>query len=93
MVFYIQPLWLPVDYFTRKLIGDIHFILPLSKLKARTTNYIQIVGVSLGLEMEKKVEELEMGLDAQKGFAQMYEDGNMNKRIWGQVVKLHPIIR
>jgi len=24
--------------------------------------------------MEKKAEELEMGLDAQKGFAQMYED-------------------
>ena len=83
MVFYVQPSWLPVYYFARQFIGDINFVLTLSKLKARTTNYIQIVGVSLGLEMEKKVEELEMGLDAQKGFAQMYEDGNMNTRIWG----------
>ena len=33
----------------------------------------------MGLEMEKKSEEFKMGLDAQKSFAQMYEDGNMNK--------------
>ena len=34
-----------------------------------------------------------MGLDAQKSFAQMYEDGNMNKRIWGQMVKLDLVVR
>jgi len=33
--------------------------------------------------MEKKAEELKMGLNAQKSVAQMYEDGNMNTRIWG----------
>ena len=43
--------------------------------------------------MEKKMKELKMGLDAQKSFAQMYEDRNMNKRIWGQVVKLDLVIR
>jgi len=43
--------------------------------------------------MEKKAAELKMGLDAQKSFAQMYEDGNMNKRNWGQVLKLDPVIR
>ena len=43
--------------------------------------------------MEKKAEELEMGLNAQKSFTQMYEDGNMNKKIWGQVVKLDLVIR
>jgi len=43
--------------------------------------------------MEKKAAELKMGLDAQKSFAQMYKDGNMNKRIWGQVVKLDLVIR
>ena len=43
--------------------------------------------------MEKKAEELAMGLDEQKSFAQMYKDGNMNKRIWGQVVKLDLVIR
>ena len=42
--------------------------------------------------MEKKSEKLKMGLDAQKSFAQMHEDGNMNKRIRGQVVKLDPVI-
>ena len=34
-----------------------------------------------------------MGLNAQKSFTQMYEDGNMNKKIWGQVVKLDLVIR
>ena len=33
-----------------------------------------------------------MGLDAQKSFAQMYEDRKMNKRFVGQMVKLDPII-
>ena len=44
------------------------------------------------LEVEKKSKEFKMGLDAQKSFAQMHEDGNMNERVWGQVVKLDPVI-
>ena len=42
--------------------------------------------------MKKKAKELKMGLDAQKSFAQMHEDDNMNKRIGGQVMKLDPIV-
>ena len=42
--------------------------------------------------MEKITEELEMGLDAQKSFAQMYDDRMMNKRIGGKMVKLDPAI-
>ena len=42
--------------------------------------------------MKKVVEKVEMGLDAQKSFAQMYEDRYMNKRIGGEMMKLDPII-
>ena len=42
--------------------------------------------------MEKKSEELKMGLDAQKSLAQIHEDRNMNKGIGGQVVKLNPVV-
>ena len=42
--------------------------------------------------MEKMFEEIEMGLDAQKSFAQMYEDRYMNKRIGGKMMRLDPII-
>ena len=42
--------------------------------------------------MEKKTKELEIGLDALKSFAQMYEDRKMNERIGGQMVKLDPVI-
>ena len=41
--------------------------------------------------MKEVEEKLRMGLDAQKNFAQMYEDGNMNKRVWGEMMKLDPV--
>ena len=41
--------------------------------------------------MKEVEEKLKMGLDAQKNFAQMYEDGNMNKRVWGEMMKLDPV--
>ena len=42
--------------------------------------------------MEKESKELKMGLDAQKNFAQMHEEGNVNKGIEGQMVELDPVI-
>jgi len=42
--------------------------------------------------MEKVTEKFEMGLDAQKRFAQMYEDRHMHKRIGSKMMKLDPII-
>ena len=74
MVCYVQPFWLPVDYFTRQFMGDINLIHPLPKLDTHTTDYIQSSGVRLGLKMEEVAEKLKMGLDAQKSFAEMYED-------------------
>ena len=42
--------------------------------------------------MENESKEFKMGLDAQISFAQMYEDRNMNKRIWGEMMKLDPVV-
>ena len=42
--------------------------------------------------MKKVVEKVEMVIDAQKSFAQVYEDRYMNKRIRGKMMKLDPII-
>ena len=42
--------------------------------------------------MEKESEEFKMGLDAQKSFAQIYEDRNMNKRVRGEMMKLYLVI-
>jgi len=41
--------------------------------------------------MEKKSEKLKMRLNAPKSLAQMYENRDMNKGIWGQVVQLDPV--
>ena len=41
--------------------------------------------------MEKVAEEFKMRLDAQKSFAQMHEDRNVDKGIGGQMVKLDPV--
>jgi len=46
----------------------------------------------LRLEVEKKSKDFKMELDAQKIFAQVHEDGNMNESVQGQVVKLNPVI-
>ena len=43
-------------------------------------------------QVEKELKELKMGLDAQKSFTQMHEDGNVNKGIGGQMMKLDPIV-
>jgi len=42
--------------------------------------------------MKKVAEKIEMGLDAQKRLAQMYEDRHMHKRIGGKMVKLDHIM-
>ena len=42
--------------------------------------------------MKEVAEKVEMGLDAQKSFAQMHEDGIVNQGIGGQVMKLDPVV-
>ena len=42
--------------------------------------------------MEKIAEELKMGLNAQKSFAQMHEDRHMNKVIGSQMVQLNTVV-
>jgi hypothetical protein len=42
--------------------------------------------------MEEVTEKLKMGLDAQKSFAQVYEDGKVNKRIGGEMMKLDAVV-
>ena len=37
-------------------------------------------------------EKLNIGLDGQKSFAQVYEDGKMNKEIGSKMMKLDPVI-
>ena len=44
--------------------------------------------------MEEMAEKLKMGLDAQKSFAQVHEDGDLKDGVWGQVVCLNsPVIQ
>ena len=42
--------------------------------------------------MNEVAEKLKMGLDTKKSFAQMYGDGNMNKGVWGEMMKLDPVV-
>ena len=43
-------------------------------------------------KVEKESKEFKMRLYAQKSFAQIHEDGNVNKGIGGQVMKLDLVI-
>jgi len=42
--------------------------------------------------VKEMVEKLEMGLDAQKSFTQMYEDGNVKDRVGEKMMQLNPIV-
>ena len=61
-------------------------------LNTSTPNNIQLFGVRLGFEMEQMAEKLKMGLDAHKSFAQVYEDGKMNKEIRGEMMQLDYVV-
>ena len=74
MVFNIKSFRPPVDHLPRKLVRDVHFFHPLSELKSSTAYYCYLLLTRLGLQMEEIAEEIEMGLDAQKSFAQVHED-------------------
>ena len=62
------------------------------KLNTCSTDYIQSGRVRLGFKVEEVAEKIKMRLDAQKRFAQMHEDRNMNEGIGGQMMKLDPIV-
>ena len=42
--------------------------------------------------MKEVAEELKVGFNAQKSFVQVYEDRIMNKRVWGNMMKLDPVV-
>ena len=46
----------------------------------------------MGFKFEEVAEKIKMRLDAQRYFAQVYEDRKMNKEVRGEMVKLDPII-
>ena len=46
----------------------------------------------MGFKVEEVAEKIKMRLDAQKRFAQVYENRKMNKRVRGEMVKLDPVI-
>jgi len=69
-----------------------HLFHPLMELNTRTSNNMAFFGIWLWFEVEEMAEKLKMGLDAQKSFAQMYEDGNMENRVWKKVMQLDSVI-
>ena len=41
------------------------------QLQTSPTNFISIIGTGLGFQMEKELEQVEMGLNSQKSFAKV----------------------
>ena len=92
MVPKVEPFLFPVNYFTRQLVRDVHFIHSLTELDTRTTNHDNFFQIWLQFKVKEMVEKLEMGLDAQKSFTQMYEDGNVKDRVGEKMMQLNPIV-
>ena len=70
-----------------------------NKIQCRTTVFDKLYNsfnleerVKEMSEVEEMVEKFKLGFDAQKSFAQVYEDGKMNKEIGGEMMQLDSVI-
>jgi len=86
----IEPHSLPVDHLVAQLVGDVLGFLSLTKLQPGSPNYIHLGFVGMRFQMKEILKLVEVGLDPQKGLAQVNKDINVEDRIRGQVKHLNP---
>ena len=89
-IFNIKPDRLPVDDLVTQIIGDILGFPPLTKLQAGSPNYIHLGFVGMRFQMKEILKQIEVGLNPQKGLAQVDKDRDMEDGIRGQVMHLNP---
>jgi hypothetical protein len=64
----------------------------LSHLDPRSTDYPRVAGAGLRLHPEELPEQNPMGLDPQKGFAEMYEDSDVEDTVGVEVEVLNVVV-
>jgi hypothetical protein len=64
----------------------------LPHLDPRSSDYPRVVGAGLWLHPEELPEQNPMGLDPQKGFAEMYEDNSVEDTVGVEVEVLDTVV-
>jgi len=89
-IFNIKPHRLPVDDLVTQVIGDILGFPPLAKLQPGSPNYIHLGFVGMRFQMKEILKQIKVGLNPQKGLAQVDKDRDVEDGIRGQVMHLNP---
>jgi hypothetical protein len=77
----VEPLCLPVLIGVYELVREVLLGGVLPHLDPRSSDYPRVAGVGLRLQPEELPEHDPMGLDPQKSFAEMYEDGGVENTV------------
>jgi hypothetical protein len=88
----VEPLGLLVLIGVYQLVGEVLLGGVLPHLDPRSTDYSRVAGAGLRLHPEELPEQNPMGLDPQKGFAKMYEDGGVEDTVGVEVEVLDVVL-
>jgi hypothetical protein len=88
----IEPFGLPILVGIYQLVGEVLLGGVLPRLDPRSSDYSGITGAGLRLHPEEFPEQDPMGLEPQKGFAKMYEDGGVEDTVGVEVEVLDALV-
>jgi hypothetical protein len=88
----VKPLGLPILIGVYQLVRDLLLGGVLPHLDPRSTDYLWVAGAGLRLHPEELLEQNPMGLDPQKGFTEMYENGGVEDTVGVEVEVLDAVL-
>jgi hypothetical protein len=88
----VEPFGFPILVAIYQLVGDVLLGGVLPRLDPRYSDYSRVAGAGLRLHSEELPEQDPMGLDPQKGFSEMYEDGGVEDTVGVEVEVLNAVV-
>jgi hypothetical protein len=88
----VEPFGFPILVGIYQLLGEVLLGGILPHLDPCSSDYSRVAGAGMRLHPEELPEQDPMGLDPQKGFAEMYEDGGMEDTVGAEVEVLDAIV-
>jgi hypothetical protein len=88
----VEPLGLPVLVGVYELVREVLLGDVLPHLDPRSSDYSRVAGAGLRLHPEELTEQDPMGLDPQKSFTEMNEEGSVENTIGVEVEVLYSVL-
>jgi hypothetical protein len=88
----VEPLGLPILIGVYQLVREVLLGGVLPHMDPHSSDYSRVVGAGLRLHPEELPKQDLMGLDPQKSFAKMYEDGGVEDTVGVKVEVLDAVV-